>query len=35
MKTEVLIAGRDRASEALKESEQRYKRLLAATTDYS
>jgi len=34
MKTEVLIAERDRASEALKESEQRYKRLLAATTDY-
>ena len=34
METEILLAERERASEALKESEQRYKRLLAATIDY-
>jgi PAS domain S-box-containing protein len=34
METEIVLAERDRANEALKESEQRYKRLLAATTDY-
>jgi PAS domain S-box-containing protein len=35
VKTEILIAERERASEALAESQQRYKRLLAATTDYT
>ncbi len=34
MKTEFLLSERDRANAALRESEQRYKRLLAATTDY-
>ena len=34
MKTEILIAERYRVNDALRESEQRYKRLLAATTDY-
>jgi len=34
MKTEILLAERERALQALQESEQRYKRLLAATTDY-
>lgn len=34
MKTEVLRYERQRVTEALKESEQRYKRLLSATTDY-
>jgi PAS domain S-box-containing protein len=34
MKTEIFIAERHRVNEALEESEQRYKRLLAATTDY-
>jgi PAS domain S-box-containing protein len=34
MKTEILIAERELASEALAASEERYKRLLAATTDY-
>ena len=34
MKTEVLVAEREGALRALKESEQRYKRLLEATTDY-
>jgi two-component system, sensor histidine kinase and response regulator len=34
MKTEIFIAERDRVNDALRESEQRYKRLLAATTDY-
>ena len=34
MKTEILMAERQVAESALRESEQRYKRLLAATTDY-
>lgn len=34
MKTELLIGERDRAIDALRESEGRYVRLLAATTDY-
>jgi len=34
MKTEILLVERNQATEALTESEQRYKRLLAATTDY-
>jgi len=34
MHTQVLVAERNRANEALVESEQRYRRLLAATTDY-
>jgi PAS domain S-box-containing protein len=34
MKTEILLVERDRATEALRESEQRYKRLIEATTDY-
>ena len=34
MKTEILIVERDKATEALRESEDRYKRLLAATTAY-
>ena len=35
MKTEILTVERDRATEALRESEGRYKRLLAATTAYT
>ena len=35
MKTEILTVERDRATEALRESEDRYKRLLAATTAYT
>jgi len=34
MKTEILLVQQKQAEEALKESEQRYKRLLSATTDY-
>jgi PAS domain S-box-containing protein len=34
MKTEILLAERQIAERALRESEQRYKRLLTATTDY-
>jgi len=34
MKTEILVAERQVAENALRESEQRYKRLLSATTDY-
>ena len=34
MKTEVVLAGQQRTEQALRESEQRYRRLLAATTDY-
>ena len=34
MKTEILVAEQKRTEQALRESEQRYKRLLAATTDY-
>jgi PAS domain S-box-containing protein len=34
MKTEILMAERHVAEQALRESEQRYRRLLAATTDY-
>ncbi|HEU5071250.1 MAG TPA: PAS domain S-box protein [Verrucomicrobiae bacterium] len=34
MKTEILMAERQQVEQALGESEQRYRRLLAATTDY-
>jgi two-component system, sensor histidine kinase and response regulator len=34
MKTEILLTERSRAAEILRESEQRYQRLLAATSDY-
>jgi len=34
VKTEVVLAEQKRTEQALRESEQRYKRLLAATTDY-